>query len=274
MKHPIVSAQLEYQNRCLMTDWRSCISCVWVTLTRYGMKYFQLQKLEKLTVECCNSLEEVFDFEGLGEDGHAALLPQLSELVLTQLPGFVRMWKKEPARIAVFQNLRSLQIIRCNSLVNLFSLSTARNLEQLRTLKIFKCELMEVVIAEDEKPEDKIVFPQLKCLILKHLPSLTCFSSASNYFAWPSLDTVRVKGIPKMETFARGYQSTPELKTIYVTFLEKFWTGDLDSTIKNLSKRTEIHTPENLEKEDESYETRKNIQNDMGMPNLLISTQG
>ncbi|KAA8524578.1 hypothetical protein F0562_011001 [Nyssa sinensis] len=107
-KHPIVSAQLEYQNRCLMTDWRSCISCVWVTLTRYGMKYFH----------------------------------------------------------------------------------------------------------------------------------------------------------------------TPELKTIYVTFLEKFWTGGLNSTIEDLSGRTEIHTPKNLEKEDESHETRKNIQNDTGMSNLLISTQG
>ncbi|KAA8524625.1 hypothetical protein F0562_011048 [Nyssa sinensis] len=248
----------------------------------------RLQKLEKLTVECCNSLKEVFDFEGLGEDGHAELLPQLSELVLTQLPEFVQMWNKEPAGITVFQNLRSLQIIHCNRLVNLFSLSIARNLKQLRTLKIFKCEWMEMVITEDKKDQDEIVFPQLKCLILKHLPRLTCFSSASNNFEWPSLDTVRVKGIPKMKMFASGSQNTPELKTIYVTFLEKFWKGGLNSTIEDLSKRTEIHTPEILEKEDESYETRKNIQNSQvfhneygrsyqmtqELPNLLISTQG
>uniref|UniRef100_A0A5B7B677 Disease resistance protein At4g27190-like leucine-rich repeats domain-containing protein n=1 Tax=Davidia involucrata TaxID=16924 RepID=A0A5B7B677_DAVIN len=209
----------------------------------------RLQKLEKLTVECCNSLREVFDFEGLVGDVHAALLPQLSELVLTKLPEFVQMWNKEPSGIAVFQNLRSLQIIDCKSLVNLFSPSTARNLVQLQTLKIFNCKQMKEVITREVKSVDIVVFPELKCLILKHLPNLTCFSQANNTFEWPSLETVRVKDIPKMVNFAPGSQSTPKLKTIYVTFLEKCWKGDLNTTILHLYKRTEIQNGEVLGKE-------------------------
>ncbi|KAA8539273.1 hypothetical protein F0562_025965 [Nyssa sinensis] len=209
------------------------------------------QKLEKLALEQCDSLREIFDIEGLVmQDKHEPLLPQLSDLVLTHLPKLVHMWNKEPAGILLFQKLISLQVIHCDGLDNLFSLSTARNLIKLQKLKLFGCELMEEVITvEEEESMDEIVFPELECLLLKHLPRLTCFFPGTNTFEWPSLKTVRVKSIPKMEHFAPGVQSTPKLKAIYGNFLEKVWKENLNDTIKHLDRTNDHIVAPQLEAE-------------------------
>jgi len=49
---------------------------------------------------------------------------------------------------------------------------------------------------------------------------------------------VRVKKIPKMESFSDGSQRTPQLKAINVTFVG--WWGDLNATIKKLHTKKGI----------------------------------
>ncbi|KAL4609900.1 hypothetical protein ACB092_08G013900 [Castanea dentata] len=190
----------------------------------------RLQELQKLTVTKCDCLEVIFD---LKEQVFGELLPKLKEMVVTYLPRMKNLWTVEPAGITIFLNLRSLQVIHCNGLRQLFSASTARNLKHLEVLKLYGCEDMEVVISDEEESTESIIFSKLKCLILKHLSSLTCFSPKCS-FEFPALKMVRVKKIPKMEKFSDGSQSTPQLKAINVTFIGKCWWGDLNATIEKL----------------------------------------
>lgn len=106
---------------------------------------------------------------------------------------------------------------------------------------------MEVVISDEEKSTESIIFSKLKCLILKHLSSLICFSLSCS-FEFPALKMVRVKKIPKMEKFSDGSQSTPQLKAINVTFIGKCWWGDLNATIKKLHKKNGMYYVYNYRK--------------------------
>ena len=64
-----------------------------------------------------------------------------------------------------------------------------------------------------------IIITTYPCLYLyKHLSSLTCFSLRCS-FEFPTLKMVRVKKIPKMESFSDESQRTPQLKAINVTFV-------------------------------------------------------
>ncbi|KAF7842976.1 Disease resistance protein RPS2 [Senna tora] len=203
------------------------------------------KKLDKMTVQGCKLLKEVFDLVEV-LDNADEMLPQLSELILNKLPNLVCVWNREP-QVPVFQNLASLQIIDCGNLKRLFSLSTAKYLQKLKTLKLYGCKDMEEVLFEDEvgltnPTSSKINFPMVERLILKDLPKLASFCRYSYTFEWPKLRTVRMSKIPEMKMFSQGIQSTPSLRAVYVTFIKKCWQGDLNNTIKYLHNNPECRT--------------------------------
>lgn len=196
----------------------------------------KFNKLKNFTVEGCVQLTEVFDLEDIPDHDATEILPELIEFSLICLPSLMNVWNKEP-HVPVFQNLASLQIIECDGLTKLFSLSTAKYLQQLKLLKLYGCKnMIEVFVDEKGKIQEneEIVFAKVECLILKHLPSLLSFCRQGTNFSWPNLRIVRVSEIPKMETFSQGDQKTPILKTVYVTFIKKCWQGNLNSTIQYL----------------------------------------
>ncbi|KAJ7973523.1 Disease resistance protein [Quillaja saponaria] len=208
-----------------------------------------LKKLKEITLESCDILPVVFDI-GPDEDdvvddiNNEGLLPQLSKLVLNNLPMLENVWSRAPpTRLQVFRNLKSLQIIRCNSLTKLFSLSTAENLQQLALLKLYDCQKIEEVLVDDTRSTEIVTFLKLECLVLKKLPNLVSFCVQKRSFNWPALKMVRVKEIPKMVTFCTGTQTTPMLKSVNVTFTTKFWKGDLNTTIKYLNNKDDVQTP-------------------------------
>ncbi|KAF7844626.1 putative disease resistance protein [Senna tora] len=190
----------------------------------------RLLKLEKITVQS-NELEVVFDINenSLPDIGEMELLPQLYELVLIDLP-YMELWKQEP-KIPVFRNLTSLEIIRCKSIKKLFSTSVGKNLDALKLLKLYECINM-VQVLQGGGERGQILFNNLECLILKYLPCLTSFCEQEVAFEFPKLQMVKVEGIPNMETFVKGFLTTPKLKEVYTTDIRKCWQGELNATIK------------------------------------------
>ncbi|XP_057990604.1 uncharacterized protein LOC131172985 [Hevea brasiliensis] len=68
-----------------------------------------LNRLEVLIVEKCNSLEEIFDLEGMNAvERHDKLMWQLKELQLIDLPKLRCIWNKDPQGILDFKYLRLL----------------------------------------------------------------------------------------------------------------------------------------------------------------------
>ncbi|KAK7389893.1 hypothetical protein VNO78_25189 [Psophocarpus tetragonolobus] len=103
-----------------------------------------------------------------------------------------------------FSSLTCLNIYNCNSLLYLFTSSTAKSLAQLKTMEIKYCNSIEEVVSkdEDESQEDEIRFPQLNCLKLIYLGKLKCFFKGS--LSFPSLEELSVINCKRMETLCPG----------------------------------------------------------------------
>ncbi|KAJ7978147.1 Disease resistance protein [Quillaja saponaria] len=215
----------------------SCLCGIWK-----GSKGSYTHSLSPLSKEAISELEVMTprsEQRNLTKSSHRlsneGLLLQLSELVLSNLPEVVRVWNKEPI-VPVFQNLTSLQIVQCNNLKRLIFLATAKNLEQLTLLKLYKCENLEQVFPDETESTKEMTFPKLKCLVLKYLPNLVSFCQQGCSLTMPELQVVSVTEIPEMKTFSGVAQSTPMLKAVEVTYIRKYWQGELNATIEQLYK--------------------------------------
>ncbi|KAJ6380163.1 hypothetical protein OIU76_016756 [Salix suchowensis] len=128
-----------------------------------------MNNLRHLYVRNCDSLEEVFDLEGLNaEEGHAQRLPNLKELQLIDLPRLRDICSRDPQGILDFKNLKWLKIHNCSSLRDLFTPSMASALVQLHKIEIRNCAMMKKIITEERVEEAatyRIIFPVLKSTI-------------------------------------------------------------------------------------------------------------
>ena len=80
-----------------------------------------------------------------------------------------------------FPSLEYIYICRCGSLRSMFASSVARELKQLKQIRVEACEEMTSIARVDEQAIcDGILFPELTCLVLYNLPNLMSFWSNQN----------------------------------------------------------------------------------------------
>ncbi|KAF2294553.1 hypothetical protein GH714_012546 [Hevea brasiliensis] len=183
-------------------------------------------KANELVVERCDSVEELFDLEGLNADeGDVGLLKYLNELRLIDLPRLRHVWKR-PQGILSFKNLTLLQVQNCSSLTNIFTLSMASGLVNLQHMELKRCCLVEHIItkAEEEIAKDKIMFPSMKSISLECLPNLSSFYSARDFLKCPSLKRIDMVAIPSLE----------ELRVEYNTMKDMWSQADFLSGLKGI----------------------------------------
>ncbi|KAF2294544.1 hypothetical protein GH714_012435 [Hevea brasiliensis] len=180
--------------------------------------YFLSKKRNELVVERCDSVEELFDLEGLNADeGDVGLLNYLNELRLIDLPRLRHVWNDDPQGILSFKNLTLLQVQNCSSLTNIFTLSMASGLVNLQHMELKRCCLVEHIItkeAEEEIAKDKIMFPSMKSISLECLPNLSSFYSARDFLKCPSLKRIDMVGCPNMELLASKFCEEQDLSMI------------------------------------------------------------
>ncbi|KAF6151940.1 hypothetical protein GIB67_010514, partial [Kingdonia uniflora] len=202
--------------------------------------------LETIEIRLCSKVEEVFNSEGLENEGHASttttsMLSMLRKIGLSDLPkltmiwkGFiplgslrnlkeVNIWKCKSLRYplfsmgtSIFSNLKSLKISECESLKCLLPMGIVRGLQQLEELFVTGCHQIEDVIEDcQEGGEEDIttVLPQLKTLRLVKLPSLSRFYQQSSIvFSFPSLELLDIRHCQQLKRLPLGPRSAPELK--------------------------------------------------------------
>ncbi|KAJ6757250.1 hypothetical protein OIU74_026487 [Salix koriyanagi] len=170
-----------------------------------------MNNLRHLYVRNCDSLEEVFDLEGLNaEEGHAQRLPNLKELQLIDLPRLRDICSRDPQGILDFKNLKSLKIHNCSSLRDLFTPSMASALVQLHKIEIRNCAMMKKIITEERVEEAatyRIIFPVLKVIVLESLHSLTSIYSGTGILGIPSLEEIGIDNCPNLKTFISSFLS-------------------------------------------------------------------
>ncbi|KAF7844985.1 putative Rpp4C4 [Senna tora] len=134
-----------------------------------------------------------------------------------------------------FKNLTTLEVKDCKGLIYLMKSSTARSLMQLTSLTIENCEMVEeVVMISEGESEEEIKFDRLVKLKLTSLSSFKSFCSGKHTFIFSSLRNLEVKRCPKMQNFSSGVIIAPILKIVEVDNGKKYWTEDLNTTLRKL----------------------------------------
>ncbi|XP_040961062.1 uncharacterized protein [Gossypium hirsutum] len=154
------------------------------------------QRLEKLRVTDCASLEEVFQLQIQMLDIEEACIvtSKLRQVELFRLPKLKHVWNKDPNENISFENLREVHVEECWSLKTLFPFSMAKDLQQLETLIIDSCGVEEIIskrVEGSNKHEILFEFNQLSSLALWTLPNLVCFYPGMHHISCPMLKRLK-----------------------------------------------------------------------------------
>ncbi|WVZ05358.1 hypothetical protein V8G54_018704 [Vigna mungo] len=181
-------------------------------------------QLKELELDNMWSLEEI-GFE------HDVLLQRVERLIFQ---GCEKLRNLASSRVS-FSCLTSLEVVNC-MMRNLMTLSTAKTLNQLTTMKVSSCPLIvEIVTENEEEKVQEVEFKQLKSLELVSLQNLTSFSRVEKCdLKFPLLEKLVVSECPQMKKLSE-VQSAPKLQKVHVEAGEKdkwYWEGDLNVTLK------------------------------------------
>nr|XP_008382282.2 probable disease resistance protein At4g27220 [Malus domestica] len=141
----------------------------------------RLNALESLYIKQCQSLQVVYDSSST-----------------TQLNGFD------------CPNLNLVEISSCESLKNLFPVSVAKNLKQLRKFKVENCGLMEEIVTMEEGPKrthEEFRFPKVEIVIFENLPRLRSFYHGLHVSNWPLLNELNFEQCSSVEIFASEFST-------------------------------------------------------------------
>ncbi|KAK9726934.1 hypothetical protein RND81_05G246800 [Saponaria officinalis] len=216
-----------------------------------------LSKLEELSIEKCDKLQEVIskETEGHGVCEHIIVFTRLKRLSMDNLSNLQTFYggscKLE------FPMLNSLSLSYTNSLANFVGSESSTSLFSdkiefpyleklevccvskevlslwncsasgrqgqaiptlLESLEISECENMKAIIMDKVVGdiEGQVhVFPHLKSIIFKSLPSITCFAyKPSAALCFPSLESVKMQSCTKLQSLCSGPFQAPKLETV------------------------------------------------------------
>ncbi|KAK2640659.1 hypothetical protein Ddye_028454 [Dipteronia dyeriana] len=132
----------------------------------------RLWRLEGLFVDECDSLEEIFDFQGINitEEAHSTMSTPLRTLKLSYLPKLKHEWNLDPKGLFSSQNLCKVEVSYCRAMKNLFPASFSRNdLLQLEQLSVSNSGVEKIFAAkEGAEAETTFVFPRMTHLSPRH----------------------------------------------------------------------------------------------------------
>ncbi|XP_050237652.1 uncharacterized protein LOC126687219 [Mercurialis annua] len=158
----------------------------------------RFQALERLHISCCNSLQEIFQFQesNAEEDTYVVVEFKLRELNIFVLNKLKMIWSKDPPTVFTFQELQLVEVKYCEDLKSIFPTSVATGLSQLQSLRIERCGGIEEIVAKSESllgSDPYFKFPQLTSLTLDCLPKLKCLYPGRHRAAeWPKLKCLKL----------------------------------------------------------------------------------
>jgi hypothetical protein len=159
--------------------------------------------LEELEVRDCDSLETIFDVKGI-QSKEILVKPttELKKLTLSSLPKLKHIWNEDPHESISFGKLETVDVVKCQSLLNIFSLSLCQELGHLEILRIWFCGVEEVVAMENESMQNSIIFPQMIELTLIGLTNLKSFYPGKHILECPSLQILSVYQCEALRMFS------------------------------------------------------------------------
>ena len=127
------------------------------------------QKLKCLVLQNSHEIQYMVNWQSY----HYSAFRWLELMRLRSLTGLEKLFHGELTPES-FRRLQVLEVSKCDKLRNLFSLSTAKCLLQLETIRVSDCETVEeIVINERRTICSEIILHQLSSLRLKNVPRLS-----------------------------------------------------------------------------------------------------
>ena len=131
-----------------------------------------------------------------------AAFPTLESLHVENLDNVRALWHNQLSADS-FYKLKHLHVASCNKILNVFPLSVAKALVQLEDLCILSCEVLEVIVVNEDEDEDEttplFLFPKLTSFTLESLHQLKRFYSGRFASRWPLLKELKVCNCDKVE---------------------------------------------------------------------------
>ncbi|KAG4922369.1 hypothetical protein JHK86_051182 [Glycine max] len=163
-----------------------------------------LKTLEELYVHSSDAAQVIFDIDDTDANTKGMVL-LLKTLTLEGLSNLKCVWNKTPRGILCFPNLQEVIVVKCRSLATLLPLSLAKNLVNLQTLTVWRCDkLVEFVGKEDAMEHgttEIFEFPSLWKLVLHELSLISCFYPGKHHLECPILKSLLVCCCPKLKLF-------------------------------------------------------------------------
>ncbi|KAK1403001.1 hypothetical protein POM88_002606 [Heracleum sosnowskyi] len=203
-----------------------------------------LQQLRELQVSNCRLLESIVEDvrgnETFDKTNKIITLLRLLSVVLRNLPNlkyFIHSSNNEFQMPA----LNDVLFVNCG-LSTLFTCSVFRNLQQLRSLEVWNCRLLEgiiedVMVNESSVTNGKVIkLFQLSSVVLRDLPNLVRFINGANYEChMPNLEQVEVDNCGLCALFTCSvFRNLPRLKYLQVMNC-RFLEGIVDDVMAETS---------------------------------------
>ena len=135
----------------------------------------------------------------------------MKELTLWNCESVQEVFNGDHDKSEVFtcQNLLEVVISNCKSLKILFPATVARVLVKLEMLRIYECEILELIIGKEDQIVGEIipefVFPCLTWASFCYLPQLRSFYPGMHTSKWPSLRKLFLLPSGEVENLAEEY---------------------------------------------------------------------
>ncbi|MED6121459.1 hypothetical protein PIB30_030304 [Stylosanthes scabra] len=193
----------EYHN--LFDNLKSLVvqKCEFLTDILFTSNTWQvLHKLEELEVRNCDSLVTLFDVKEMKSTGTTVKhVSKLKKLSLSSLPKLKHIWNADPHQIVSFENLCTVDIDDCKSLLYVFPLSVCLHLPCIEKLDIESCGVEEIVSMEEESTDINFSFSRLNYLRFVELEKLKRFYLGRFTLECPSLKTLNVSRCEALQVF-------------------------------------------------------------------------
>ncbi|GMP54670.1 hypothetical protein CsSME_00019756 [Camellia sinensis var. sinensis] len=219
-------------------------------------------QLTSLRLEDLQSLKSFFTSRSEAQSLFSQVtFPALKTLYIAGLTKITEIWDTELLPSESFRQLRDVDILRCEKLVNVGSSYMPRQLPKLQQLYVCLCQELKVIVLndwgeEEEKEENNnntISFPQLTSLKLDELQSLESFFTSrfetqslfTNQVTFPALTKLYIIGLTKItEIWDRKLipsESFRQLKDVDILHCEKLVNVGSSNIPRQLPKLKQLN---------------------------------
>ncbi|RWR83800.1 putative disease resistance protein [Cinnamomum micranthum f. kanehirae] len=189
------------------------------SLREFGMQ--NMSGLISCNIAGCNAMGVVMDGNQLTE----AALPNLEELYVSYMLNLRSIWEGSfpPGSLNC---LKTLELLKCEKLKNIFSREIIHRLSNLEKLRVESCSELEEVISEEEiGVEFNCVLPKLRHLKLSQLPALRSIFKGHQLLKWSSLEEISVLSCHNLKRLPVSISTAPKLRRINC---ERKWWNELE----------------------------------------------